>query len=62
MYSCECLTKSVTEAQVRCEECSPFWGACYPEAEDCCGPDCSPMEGHRYPDVRDSFRPDEEAL
>lgn len=41
MYEIECLT---TKNEVASNEqaCSPFLGGCYPEAEDCCGPDCSP--------------------
>ncbi len=47
MYSCECLTKNVTETQIETQiyyedSCRPFWGMCYPEAEGCCGPDCNP--------------------
>lgn len=38
MYQFECLTK----APLHCEECSPFWGECWPFGEGVCGPDCSP--------------------
>ena len=44
MYVCECLTESSTETYVL-NECSPFSGMCYPEAEGRCGPDCSPADG-----------------
>lgn len=40
MYEFECVTQS--DSVVVMEECSPFLGGCYPEAEGCCGPDCSP--------------------
>ncbi len=43
MYEFECLTKTgKLETANNNGECSPFLGGCYPEAEDCCGPDCSP--------------------
>lgn len=42
MYEFECLTKSEKMEITVNNECSPLWGACYPEAEDSCGPDCSP--------------------
>ncbi len=42
MYEIECLTQSETVPTASMEECSPFSGGCYPEAEGCCGPDCSP--------------------
>ncbi len=47
MYEFECLTNLEIDVQkinnkVEMENCSPFLGGCYPEAEDCCGPDCSP--------------------
>lgn len=45
MYSCECLTEEIITMTVRCEECSPFFGECYPAAEGVCGPDCSPSGG-----------------
>lgn len=41
MYEFECLTTSEV-ASVNAEDCSPFLGGCYPEAEGCCGPDCNP--------------------
>ena len=41
MYEIECLTQQ-NEEVASVEDCSPFLGGCYPEAEDCCGPDCSP--------------------
>ena len=41
MYEIECLTVN-DETRVNSEDCSPFSGACYPEAEGCCGPDCNP--------------------
>lgn len=40
MYEFECLT--LNEEANAAVECSPFLGGCYPEAEDCCGPDCNP--------------------
>lgn len=42
MYEFECLTKDEGSEKVNMEECSPFSGMCYPEAEGNCGPDCSP--------------------
>lgn len=42
MYEVECLTQNEMVATANMGECSPFLGGCYPEAEDCCGPDCSP--------------------
>ena len=42
MYEFECLTQESKVSKINMEECSPFLGGCYPEAEDCCGPDCSP--------------------
>jgi len=41
MYEFECLT-TCEVVSVNAEDCSPFLGGCYPEAEGCCGPDCSP--------------------
>lgn len=42
MYEFECLT-NINENSINVmAECSPFSGACYPEVEECCGPDCSP--------------------
>lgn len=43
MYEFECLTDSQKTPSLDAENCRPFSGACYPEAEGCCGPDCSPM-------------------
>lgn len=45
MYTCETLT---TE-DLQNDECSPFYGECYPLVEGVCGPDCSP-EGGCKPD------------
>ena len=42
MYEFECLTQNDVGFAVNMEECSPFLGACYPDAEGCCGPECSP--------------------
>lgn len=42
MYEFECLTESEKVEVVSNNECAPFLGGCYPEAEDCCGPDCYP--------------------
>ena len=42
MYDFECLTKEDVLNNVNMEECSPFSGMCYPDAEGCCGPDCNP--------------------
>lgn len=43
MYEFECLTvDEVKLSVVNEEECSPFYGECYPIGEGCCGPDCSP--------------------
>lgn len=33
MYEFECLTNE-NLTRIDMEECSPFWGGCYPEAED----------------------------
>lgn len=44
MYEFECLTTN-NEVAINEQACSPFLGGCYPEAEDCCGPDCSPNDG-----------------
>jgi hypothetical protein len=42
MYEFECLTRNEKVEVSYDSGCSPFLGGCYPEAEDCCGPDCSP--------------------
>ena len=42
MYELECVTNIELECQSNQYDCSPFLGACYPEAEGCCGPDCNP--------------------
>lgn len=42
MYEFECLTKNEKVEVTYNNECSPFLGGCYPEAEGCCGPECSP--------------------
>lgn len=42
MYEFECLTEVDEKQCVEELSCSPFCGGCYPEAEDCCGPECSP--------------------
>ena len=42
MFEFECLTKDSENLRIDMDECSPFLGECYPEAEGCCGPDCSP--------------------
>ena len=34
MYEFECLTEEQIEENVQNEECSPFWGECYPVACD----------------------------
>lgn len=41
MYELECLTIFDDDVEY-IDECSPFFGACYPDVEGCCGPDCSP--------------------
>ena len=51
MYKFECLTNSKVISAVCLEECSPFFGECYPVGEDCCGPECNPSEGYCGPDV-----------
>lgn len=42
MYELECVTNIELECQANQYDCLPFLGACYPEAEGCCGPDCNP--------------------
>lgn len=49
MYEFECLTTHNEASSI--QECSPFSGACYPEAEGSCGPDCNPVDGYCGPDV-----------
>lgn len=44
MYRFECLTKNEKVEGIY-NECSPFLGGCYPEAEGSCGPECSPSDG-----------------
>lgn len=51
MYKIECLTNIRKGTIIHTEECSPFAGACYPEADGCCGPDCDPSVGYCGPDV-----------
>lgn len=51
MYEFECLTNSKAVSAFHSEECSPFFGECYPVGEDCCGPDCNPVEGYHKSDV-----------
>lgn len=46
MYEIECLTTNEVEPLVNGEECSPFFGECYPIGEGCCGPDCNPNYWH----------------
>lgn len=44
MYEIECLTNDVdVDLVINTEECSPFWGECYPIGEGCCGPECDPI-------------------
>lgn len=43
MYEFECLTTNEKIAVTAMEACSPFFGACFPEVEGCCGPECSPV-------------------
>lgn len=42
MYDFECLTTNEAITATDSDMCSPYWGACIPEAEGCCGPDCNP--------------------
>lgn len=42
MYEMECLTINEVKVSVDSEECSPFFGECYPIGEGCCGPECNP--------------------
>ncbi|MBS6294946.1 MAG: hypothetical protein KH416_02375 [Dialister sp.] len=49
MYEFECLTKGNNKNVM--DECSPFYGECYPVGEGCCGPDCNPTDGYCEPDV-----------
>lgn len=49
IYEFECLTKGNNKNVM--DECSPFYGECYPVGEGCCGPDCNPTDGYCEPDV-----------
>lgn len=42
MFEFECLTETGFDESVVMEECSPYYGECYPVGEDCCGPECNP--------------------
>lgn len=42
MYEYECLTNE--NVVFNEQACPPFSGQCYPDVEDCCGPDCSPND------------------
>lgn len=59
MYKIECLTDIRKVHTVHMEECSPFSGGCYPEADGCCGPDCNPTVGYCGPDVCPPHRGDD---
>jgi len=52
MYSFECLTSSKEVSKFNSEECTPFYGECYPVGEGCCGPDCEPTVGYCEPDTK----------
>lgn len=51
MYKFECLTNSKIVSTAHSEECSPFFGECYPVGEDDYKPDCKPTEGYYELDV-----------